>query len=280
MQTNVALLTGFDRSGTSAISKAIATHPQVELLWRVFNSGSIRRKMNVLLTDESASDEDRHFFSELEHGRLYTDYIETVYHWKTSTTTEGLVEGRLHVLITNINHLAVPWSMAKYPKIGHWGIWRDPYHILQSCVENKFLEDWYEGAVLELAELVTSHPFLKERFAWALSTLDSVTRKTAFILAVRNYVLFNAVGAENLLDYDLFCETPDRALFPLLNRYGIANDHDFDKVLDVDLNTIPGVVPYERGRVKTLYFSDRDMSFLADLFAPLFSAARRNNDHA
>jgi hypothetical protein len=273
MKAEVAIVVGFDRSGTSAISRAAATHPKVELLWRSFNSGSMRQKMNVILDDDSASDADRYFFQELEQGRLDTSYIKTPYHWKTSTVKEDLIPGHLHFLITNINHFSTPWAQAKYPGILHWAIWRDPFNILQSCVENDFLNEWYSSVIPEIKLAILGHPFLAEQLEWSHEMLSNNVRKTAYILAAKNLLLFHTVPNERIIDYEVFKENAGLGLKPILEHYLLDTSFSFSKIAAADLNTIPGKVPFEKGKKKKLDFEKNDFEFLNRILYPLYKEA-------
>lgn len=273
MKAEVAIVVGFDRSGTSAVSQTAARHPEIELLWRSFNSGSIRKKMNIILDDESASDADRGFLKNLERGVLDSSYIKTPYHWKTSTVQEELIPGHVHFLISNINHFATPWTQKTFPGIGHWALWRDPFDILQSCVENGFLNEWYEAMIPDIQEAVLQNDFLNENLQWSHEHLTNETRKTAYILAAKNLLLFDTIQKDRIIDYDLFRNDPNAALSGFVKSYGLASSFDFSDSLESDLNTIPGKVPYVKGRVKQLDFNEDDRSFLNQIIRPIYEAA-------
>lgn len=135
---NNFILNGYDRSGTSAISRILAKHPDIELIFRPFNSGPVRKKMYSIWDKSTPTEIDNSFFKKLEEGILDADYFVSGWHEKFSTVENSFKENKLHVIITNINHFTVEWVSKYYPKIEQWAIWRDPIMILNSCVKNEF----------------------------------------------------------------------------------------------------------------------------------------------
>ena len=276
-ETSLVFLVGFDRSGTSAVSKTLAMHPKIELLWRLFNSGPIRAKMNTILNEESITFEDTAFLKGLENGRINLEYVKTPFHLKTSTVGENFAEGHLHVLISNINHFASPWIAANHPLIEHWLLWRNPYHILQSCVENDFISTWYGGALNEVLDAVRGNELLMKEFGWCIEGLSNDWRITAFLIAVKNSIMLSVTGEKRVLDYDVFKENPNLALSPLLSRFNLSIDFDFSSALEIDLNTIPSKEPYVKGKKVKLTIPSEQHEFLYKIFSPLFKMAHKSH---
>lgn len=272
MKRNNFILTGFDRSGTSAISRTLALHPQVELVFRPFNGGSIRSKMYDVLSNESVSDEDIHFFSELEKGRFDAPYVKSWWHKKYSTITDHFLEDQIHVVITNLNHFTIPWVASNFPKIESWAIWREPLDIIQSCIDNHFLGDWYADALTQVKATVRNNDFLRQHFLPYESLLNDDIKKTAYLLAVRNTFLFHHIELGKLIDYELFKNDPNAGLMPLLTFFGLDVDFDFTVMLERDLNSVLGKVKYSPGQSKKYTFSAEHRVFFDELLAPLYAA--------
>ena len=163
-KNNNLILIGFDRSGTSAISRTLAMHPEVELVFRPFNSGPIRKKMYQILDHSTVSKEDINFFNFLNNGKLYSKYIVSDWHKKYSNIKNEFKKDKLHVLITNLNHFSVKWVKENFHHIEQWAIWRDPIETLNSCVKNDFYNDWYNDALHQVIYAVRSNNILSRKF--------------------------------------------------------------------------------------------------------------------
>lgn len=274
MKINNFILTGFDRSGTSAISRTLAMHPTVELVFRPFNGGSIREKMYEILSDENVSDGDVQFFSELSKGKFDSPYVVSWWHKKYSTISDHFAEGRLHLLITNLNHFTLPWVSTKFPNVENWAIWRNPLDIVQSCLENDFLGDWYEDALGIVIKSVRSNEFLSTHFLQYEDCLDDDVKKISYLLAVRNTYLLNNIEHGKIVNYDLFKTDPNRALRPVLDHFDLDSSYDFSSMLDQDLNSVPGKVKYAPGIKKQHTFSEENSEFLSRIMVPLYKAFR------
>ncbi len=271
MNINNAILIGFDRSGTSAISRTLATHPQIELIFRPFNSGSIREKMYEILSEKNTSDEDNKFFKGLENNILWTEYINSQWHWKYSTVKKSFHADNFHVIITNLNHFSIEWLNVNFPTLQNWAIWRDPLEILQSCVENRFYKDWYTDALNPLMLSVKSNLDLDYHFGEYVEKLNNDVRLTAFFIGVRNYFLFKNINKGMYIDYDLFKSNPNLSLKYFLEFNNININYDFDPMLYKDLNSIQGTIKYQAGRKKQITISKEDLKFCNKLFEPLYT---------
>src|SRR5690606_25631938 len=127
------ILNGFDRSGTSAISRLLAFHPQIELIMEPFNSAFIRDKMYQSLDENDRTRPEHHFFTDLSNNLLINDLIK--YHWhKKYSSTYAYKEGKLHIIKTTINHFAQKWMADNFSQIDVWGIWREPHDIVDSII--------------------------------------------------------------------------------------------------------------------------------------------------
>jgi hypothetical protein len=273
MSANNIILNGFDRCGSSAISKALATHPQIELIFHPFNSGSIRRKMYMIMTDKIASNDDLHFFSELEKGRFWRDYVVSPWFEKYSTVFE-FVPDKLHILKTTLNHLTIRWIKDRFPEIEFWGIWRDPFDIMASLVRNDFCGKWYFDAFPQIADTIAQNQgeFPKEFRNKIADVGENEVRALAFLIAARSWFFFNHLKQRHLINYEIFKTDPARELNKIPRHFGFA-EHKFDSDFDKDFNVVGR--GYEKGRNYRDQISDADMHFAASLFTPLFDLMDR-----
>ena len=277
---NNFILIGFDRSGTSAISKAISGHPQVNLVYRPFNSGPIRKKMYTILDEGNTTQEDKLFFQELEKNSFYSDYVVSTWHEKYSDIGNDFEKEKLHLLITNINHFSVAWVKNQYPKIEQWAIWRDPKYILNSCMKNNFFNDWYQDSLGFLVETVSKNTLLNHQFSWIISDIvnQSSVVKVAFIIAVRNYFLFYHINPRKIISYDLFKVNPDLSLKHLCDYFNLdIKKFSFSKYLDMDLNSIPSVDGYSKHKKDVITYDLSHEELINRLFYPLYELYPTNN---
>lgn len=268
---NSLILIGYDRSGTSAISRTLSKHPDIELIFRPFNGGPIRKKMYKILDASNTSNEDCNFFSNLEKGVFDETYVISQWHYKYSTIRKQFHPRNLHVIITNINHFSVPWVNKHYPDIEQWAIWRDPIEILNSCIKNEFFGKWYKDAFDELEDTLVKHEFLKKEFnnKFLLAKKSNYVVKTAFLISIRNYVLFKHIPKHKIIDYNIFERDPNTALFELL-KYFKVKYHDFKGYLNQDLNSISSVDGFKPREKKPIILEERDLIIAKDFFKPLY----------
>lgn len=271
---NNFILHGYDRSGTSAIARTLAKHPSVELIFRPFNSGPIRKKMYEILDDSKVTEGDIYFFENLQGQVLYSSYFVSEWHKKFSSVQNDFAQGKLHTIVTNINHFSVKWVSHRFPKIEQWAIWRDPIQILNSCIKNKFYGNWYGDALEAVFYSVKNNEILEPIFAKHIDSVKTgnVVLKTAYLIATRNFFLFKNINAEKVIDYDVFKDDPNKALQSLLRYFNLEPGFDFSDFLKVDMNSIPSVDGYSKGK-KTDYVIERpDIKKAMDLFEPLYES--------
>ena len=266
---NNFILNGFDRCGSSAISRTIATHPDIEIIMQPFNSGSIRQKLYQVINDRNATEQDIAFFHQLEKGVLDRTYIKSAWFEKHSSTLTFL-EGKLHLIKTTQNHFTIAWIKQNFPLIENWGIWRDPYDTLASLVRNDFHTRWYAGAAAELSKTVLDEELLRSRYASFLDCLDTPIQEMAFILSVRTWFYFHHISPDKVISYDAFVSDADQALKALLDYFQLS-PHKFGDSSKSDLNIVGKKYIKKRSHVDCIPESDRRMC--EDIFVPLYELA-------
>ncbi len=234
MATKTVLMTGFDRSGTSAVSRTLAAHPKIELFMQPFNSGPLRRLLYQILADDLVSEDDVQFFSGLENGRIDTDYIKSHWFFEHSTTTK-YIPGSLHIIKSTISHFKLPWLQQRFPSIEVWGIWREPMDVLSSIFRNGF-ETWYENSFEELADSVRQNERLNAVFGKFLHLTLNPIEQVALNLAVRCHHFFGHVPADQVIHFDEFC-TDATSLNRFCRSSGLP-EFDFRSFSDGDHNII------------------------------------------
>lgn len=227
------ILNGFDRSGSSAISRTLAQHPDIELFMQPFNSGPVRKKMYQIWDDSIATEADIQFFKGLEQGLMHRDYIQSHWFEKYSSVKE-FVPGHIHIVKTTLNHFLVDWCQSRFPEIHQWAIWRDPWDILASLVRNDFIGEWYEDAVVQVIKVVTEQDSLSP-FRQFLNSLKHPHVQAAFLIGVRSFELFSHVLVDRVIFYDEFKNEPSPSLMRFLKTYDLAV---FNMDAEGDMNVI------------------------------------------
>lgn len=263
---NNLILNGFDRCGSSAISRVLTDHPQIELIMQPFNGGSIRRKLYKILDNNNTTAADFGFFENLQKDKLDTSYIESEWHKKYSTVSH-FSHGKLHVLKTTQNHFTASWIKTNFPRLEQWGIWRDPIDILASLVRNDFHIQWYAGAIDELIPTVRSNKLLNDQFGWAIHRATDDLRKMAVVFAVRSYFYFYHIDIDKVLFYEHFLESRNSCLRKITDYFGLIQ-FNFEESDDRrDLN-ITGKF-YKPGAKYSEEIPMDQRKFLSKLFEPL-----------
>lgn len=243
--TPTVVLNGFDRSGSSMISRVLAHHPRIELIFQPFNSTNVRRRMYEVWDDGTATPGDIGFLEGLAEGRLETGYIASHWHARHSST-EAFVAGHLHVVKTTLNHLTARWMSERFPGLPMWGIWRDPVAILSSILRNGFFEEWYgDEAVRQLVATAAAHPDEFGPYASLRPSPDSGIQKTAYLIGARSWFLFRHVRAENVIVYERVRDDVNAALGCFTERFGLE-PFDFSSFVQRDYNVVGQ--PLQEGR--------------------------------
>ncbi len=146
-KAKLTICTGYDRSGTSLISKLLSKHPEINLLFQPFNSTEIvETNWDICATSHVAPDTEL-FVARLLNGYIDTGYIKSHWFYKHSTSYEVDLD-RINLIKDTNCHFKLEWLKSKFPDIGFWGTWRDPLAIMCSLVRNDFHKTWY-GSLTE-----------------------------------------------------------------------------------------------------------------------------------
>ncbi len=262
-EPSAVIINGFDRSGTSAIVRTLAQHPQIEIFMQPFNSGPIRRRMNQVWDDCIADEADFRFFEELEARRIECDYI--VSHWfERDSTTTKFIPNQLHLIKTTINHFAVRWISKNFPKLEQWAIWREPRDILASLIRNGFDDTWYSAAYEELVPTVHGEPWLQSRFSDFIERITHPHERMAFVIAVRNAFLIDNTRQGKILIFERFCSFGPNYLNGIVESYGLDS---FEFSVSGDLNIIGKA--YDPGASHTAVIDPASLEMIEAIFEPL-----------
>lgn len=260
--SDFVILNGFDRSGTSAISRLLGMHPRIELIMQPFNSGFIREKMYQILDENNQESKEHQFFADLSKNILNNDLIRSHWHQKYSST--GVYKkDHLHIIKTTINHFTQKWMVENYPEIEVWGIWREPKDILESIVRNEVYDKWYPKAIHEIAPTVLSEESLRPLFQPYVSGLNSRVKEIAFLIAVRSYFFFLHLTSGKIINYEEFKLDPNY-LHVFLKTYELEMI-DFSESAKTDLNIFGQYAKPE----KDLVYNQEEQQFIDRIFEPL-----------
>lgn len=273
MSSNFILINGFDRSGTTAITRLLAMHQNVELIMHPFNSGFIRKKMYEILDETDKEGPEHIFFSDLANNKLNNDLINSHWHDKYSTTKQYQA-GKLHIVKTTINHFAQKWMVDHYSEIDVWGIWRDPKEIVNSIVRNGFYDEWYNDAIKQIIPTVKTAPILQKIFGRYITDLNTIAKKTAFLIAVRNYFFFKYLVPERVLNYEIF-KNDANYLNKFINNYNYSA-YDFSKKASEDLNIVGN---YNKQKKEVVY-TEAEVAFFDQIFLPLKQMVKERHNIA
>jgi len=233
-ETKFVLLNSFDRTGSSAISRTLAHHTDIELIFQPFNSGSIRHKMYQILNEENASEADYSFFKQLINNYLDESYIQSDWHEKYSST-RTIQDGKLHLIKTTLNHFTAEWMLQNFPSVSLWGIWRKPMDILCSIVRNDVFEKWYSDAKKQIIPTVVNTPILRDQFVQYIPQLNRPAKIMAFLIAVRSYYFFYHLPQGQIILYDDFSKRPNGTLNHFLDKQDLQS-FDFNDFASTDWN--------------------------------------------
>jgi hypothetical protein len=256
------LLNGFDRSGSSAISRTLTTHPEIELIMQPFNSGFIRKKLYQIFDETDKNSEAFQFFEGLRNNEIREEFIHSHWYFNHSTTRKYQPD-KIHLIKTTINHFAQKWMKEHFNDIDVWGIWREPQDIVFSIIRNGFFGKWYPEGVKEITPTVLKEPELKNHYQSFINELDNEIKTTSFLLAVRSHFFFRHLDKDKLIVYEDFRDNPNY-LWKFTRYYGLQ-DKDFSNAAKGDLNIIGKREAHNDNNL----FKKNDIDFMNKIFEPL-----------
>lgn len=264
----VLLLVGFDRCGSSMISRVLAAHPQVELLFQPFNSTEIHRAQWRAWPPGERHPATERFLDRLLGGEIDRDYLASDW-FDHHSSTDRVVPGALHLIKDTKVHFQLPWLHARFPEIPVWGIWRDPRAIVCSLMRNGFHRSWYgDIGVEQLRAMVERIPGL-EPYAPMLREEAGEHERMALVVALRTHRFVLDLPADRWLVYEEVVAEPNRALGGFLDGSGLE-PFDFAPHLGRDLNVVGR--PFEKSELWREFFSAEEIADLDRVFAPLLAA--------
>lgn len=261
----VALLIGFDRSGTSLIAGLLARHPRVRLLFQPFNGTEVHRSQWQPWSPGSSHPATEAFVQGLEDGEIDTAYVASDWFAKHSTT-DAFVPGALHVVKDTKLHLQLPWLRRRFPELPVFGLWRDPRGIVCSLLRNGFWARWYGDAAFEAVRHLIEARREFARYRGFASGCAGDARRAAVVVAVRNDALFRALPRGARIAYEDVLRDADGVLGRFVAGFGLPAV-PFARHLAEDHNVIG--LPFERADLWRDYFGRAEQDFMDELFAGL-----------
>jgi hypothetical protein len=150
MHERVAILCGFDRSGSSMVAKVLARHPQVECFFQPDNETVFHRTHFEHWPSDHRQPDAEAFFEKLLAGELDWGFIAADW-FKRHSTSVKVKPGKLHLIKSTKLHMKVEWLAARFPRIPFYAVHRDPRAILCSLLRNDFYRTWYGESAFQAA---------------------------------------------------------------------------------------------------------------------------------
>lgn len=260
------LFNSFDRAGSTAIVKTLGLNESVEYLIHPFNGGPFRKSMYQIFDDKIASTDDHNFFKNLVKGELKRDYIVSWWHEKFSSTINGK-KNKLHILKTTINHFSIKWIYDNYPLIDVWGVWRDPWEILNSILKNDFHGKWYDDAFDEIKDTIFKESEFEE-YKLLYNEADSPTKRTAFLISARSYYFFLLLKKNFVINYHEFLKEPQTVYDRFVNNYKLQADEDVYNFAKQDLNVVGSKLS---GNKVLSHLNDDEIEYVSGAYRPLMN---------
>ena len=240
---HILLLIGFDRCGSSMISRLLSQHPQVNLLFQPFNSSEISRTQWEFWPPEESHPQTEKFLTGLINGKIDLKYINSEWFYEYSSSKE-IREGELNLIKDTKFQFKLKWLRNNCNKIEVYSIWRNPESILLSLVRNDFHQSWYGYVTLEmLRNPVFNLDFLNPYYEIAERNLDEIERM-ALGIAIRTQAVIEVLPSERWLIYEDIMKRPDEIMNDFVGRYGFQ-PFPFSKYLNVDYNVAGKILKRE-----------------------------------
>ena len=260
----LALLNGFDRSGTSFVGGLLSLHPAVNYMFQPFSRTEVHLTHNDIWQVNQVASQTKQFLSGLLQGRIDRDYIAADY-WQRYSTSLEIRSDRLNLIKETKWHLKIEWLRYHFPEIQVYGLWRDPRGILCSLVRNNFHVTWYGNAFEEIAKTIRRVAALDAWRPFLTRNLD-VVLKMAVIIAVRTEMMCQAILPGHWLVYENIVSDPNQGLKPLLEQESLGA-FDFRPFYQDDFNIVGK--RFEHADKWKSFFGNQDRATIDAVFAPL-----------
>jgi len=232
----ICFLIGFDRSGSSMISRVLAQHPKVNLLFHPFNSTEVTQTQWEYWQPKENHQDTFQFQKKMTEGILDKEYIKSDWFFNYSKSPE-IKPDELNLIKDTKFHFKIDWLQENFPEIEVFGIWRDPRDILCSLVRNDFHRLWYANLNVELLRRICStiQPLAK----YNPLTGNSLQQYEAMALgiAMRTEMLMARIKKRNWLVYEEIIAEPDVHLNEFTARFGLSR-FDFKDLINKDYNVV------------------------------------------
>lgn len=265
----IIILIGFDRCGSTMISKLLAKNPKINLLFQPFNNSELTQSQWEIWKPEFDNSIWYSFFRNLsEKGAIDHEHIKSQWFFNHSTSL-AINSDQLNLIKDTKLHFKVNWLMQNFPNIIIRGIWRDPRAILCSLVRNNFHETWYGHLnQANLNQLIRSYDFF-EPFYHLLDRKFDQLEVMATGLALRTYYLLLNLSSEQWLNFKEILNGPNKALQKFSSELLATGDNfNYHKFLEQNYN-IAGK-PFENQDLWQSYFTEDQKMRINKIFSPLF----------
>ena len=267
MNSDVAILVGFDRTGSSMIAKVLGMHPAINLIFQPFNSTIITKSQWEIWPEDYKEPETEVFLKQLLEGKIYKEYIRSDWFYNHSTSHD-FEPGQLNLIKDTKLQFKIPWLQANFPEIKLFGIWRDPRAVLCSLVRNDFHKAWYGDIDKELIQAMIKSSELLSDYEQLVPADPDEVELMALAIALRTHFMVKTISPGNWVVYEQIMKDPDQCLNEFTSKFGLDR-FEFSEWINTDYNII-GKPFQERDLWKT-FFPENVLNSINNIFAPLFS---------
>ncbi len=258
------LFIGFDRSGSSMISKLMAKHPEVNLIFQPFNNSELTHKQWEIWESNHQATPWFNWFTQLEKGYLLQDSIQSKWFFNHSSSLTFEAD-KINLIKDTKLHFKVYWLQENFPGINLYGIWRDPRSILRSLVRNDFHKTWYQHLHQNLVQdLIMRNKVFQPFNKWTKINLSDI-EVMALGIALRIYYLMEYLPANNWIYFQSVLNDPNHYLNQFTANWGLKH-FDFAPYLSKDYN-IAGK-PFEGENQWESFFTTSQLDNINEIFAP------------
>lgn len=227
----VVILHGTDRCGGSAISRYIASSPNVCLWMQPFNSGPFREKAYKFLVEDDLTPREKALLESAATGHLNENEIKSNWFFKFSHKRDvSQASHPLYLIKTTINVYHIPLIKRCYPNVAHYGVWRDPTEIFKSFMANGMGSEWFSDGIKSIPYILSriTDSVVKSRLLKFHRVCVSPIDEVAVLLALQLYFMTKHIPRENFILFDEFRLSPQRACREFSNKYRLYVEPDVE----------------------------------------------------